>query len=117
MFFKFIDAQINPMLLYTSEIWGTKRMPDTETAHRFSGKKTLNQMVYGDKRQYPLHDQLPQALAETLKNAHDKVHKANVDYAEKRLKTCMPLTATETGQDILNSIWNHVVFRMLGQME
>ena len=124
VFFKLFDAQINPMLLYTSEIWGTKKMPDTETAHHFSGKrplcvsnKTLNHMIYADKRRYPLHDQLPQTLAETLKNAHEKVPKVNVDYAEKRLKTCMPPTAPETGQEILNSIWNHMVFRMLGQME
>ena len=107
-------------------LWSAQQclMSDTEKAHHFSGKrplcvsnKTLNHMVYADKRRYPLHDQLPQTLAETLKNAHDKVPRTNVDYAEKRHKTYMPSTAPETGQEILNSTWNHMVFRMLGQME
>ena len=62
LFFKLFDAQIKPMLLYASEIWGMLRLTAIETAHLFACKrllcvsnKTPNHMVYGDTGRYPLY--------------------------------------------------------------
>jgi hypothetical protein len=62
VFFQLFDAQIKPMLLYASEIWGTVRLSVIESAHLFACKrllcvsdKTPNHMVYGDTGRYPLY--------------------------------------------------------------
>ena len=39
VFFQLCDAQIKPMLLYASEIWGTSRLRITESAHLFACKR------------------------------------------------------------------------------
>ena len=38
VFFQLFDAQIKPMLLYASEIWGTARVSVIEAAHLFACK-------------------------------------------------------------------------------
>ena len=62
VFFQLFDAQIKPMLLYASEIWGTARVSVIESAHLFACKrvlcvsnKTPNHTVYGDTGRYPLY--------------------------------------------------------------
>ena len=62
LFFQLFDAQIKPMLLYASEVWGTSRLANIETAHHFACKillnvsdKTPNHMVYGETGRYPLY--------------------------------------------------------------
>ena len=62
VFFQLFDAQIKPMLLYASEIWGTARVSAIEAADLFACKrllcvsnKTPNHMVYGDTGRYPLY--------------------------------------------------------------
>lgn len=61
IFFKLFDAQIAPILLYASEIWGTENCAEIERVHTFACKKLLNasprtpnQMVYGELGRYPL---------------------------------------------------------------
>ena len=62
IFFNFFDAQIKPMLLYASEIWGINKVTNIEAAHLFALKrllcvsdKTPNTMVYGEIGRYPLY--------------------------------------------------------------
>ena len=62
VFFQLFDAQIKPMLLYASEVWGTSRLANIEIAHLFACKrllsvsdKTPNHMVYGETGRYPLY--------------------------------------------------------------
>ena len=62
VFFQLLDAQIKPMLLYVSEVWGTSRLANIETAHLFAcqrllsvSDKTPNHMVYGETGRYPLY--------------------------------------------------------------
>ena len=62
VFFQLFDAQIKPMLLYASEIWGTSKHHITESAHLFACKRLLslsdkspNYMVYGETGRYPLY--------------------------------------------------------------
>ena len=62
VFFQLFDAQSKPMLLYASEVWGTSRLANIETAHLFACKrllsvsdKTPNHMVYGETGRYPLY--------------------------------------------------------------
>ena len=62
LFFKLFDAQIKPMLLYASEVWGMLRLTAIETAHLFACKKLLcvnnktpNHMVYGDSGRHSLY--------------------------------------------------------------
>ena len=62
VFFKLFDAQVKPMLLYTSEIWGVTQFREIESVHLFACKKLLsvnlrtpNAMVYGETGRYPLY--------------------------------------------------------------
>ena len=62
LFFKVFDAQIQPILLYGSEVWGLNVCKQIETVHLFSLKwflgvssRSPNAMVYGDTSRYPLH--------------------------------------------------------------
>lgn len=62
IFFQLFDAQIKPMLLYASEVWGLLKLDIIETAHLFACKrflsvsdKTPNAMVYGETGRYPLY--------------------------------------------------------------
>ena len=62
VFFQLFDAQIKPMLLYASEVWGTSMLANIETAHLFACKrllsvsdKTPNYIVYGETGGYPLY--------------------------------------------------------------
>ena len=50
------------MLLYASEVWGTSRLANIETAHLFACERLLsvsdetpNHMVYGETGRYPLY--------------------------------------------------------------
>ena len=61
------DAQVQPILLYGSELWGLNVMSAIENVHLFSLKKMLqapiftpNVMVYGDSGRHELriHDVL-----------------------------------------------------------
>ena len=62
VFFQLFDAQIKPMLLYASEIWGISKHRIIESAHLFACKRLLslsdkspNHMVYGETGRYPLY--------------------------------------------------------------
>ena len=62
IFFKMFDAQIKPMLLYGSEIWGLKEYKSVEKVHTFALKKLLNvsprtpnDMAYGETGRFPLY--------------------------------------------------------------
>ena len=62
IFFKLFDAQVKPLLLYASEIWGFTRFSAIEAAHLFACKlslrvspKTPNTMIYGELGRYPLY--------------------------------------------------------------
>ena len=55
------DAQIQPIVLYGSEIWGLQRVDVIEEVHTLACKrflnvplKTPNKCVYGDLGRYPL---------------------------------------------------------------
>ena len=61
VFFRLFDAQVKPIILYASEIWGLTRFNVVESAHIFACKtflrvspKTPNCMVYGELGRYPL---------------------------------------------------------------
>lgn len=61
VFFKIYDAQVLPVLLYGSEVWGFKRFDVLERAHLFAckrilnvGTKTPNAMVLGDLGRMPI---------------------------------------------------------------
>ena len=61
IFFKLFDAQVKPMLLYASEIWGLTRFSVIESVHLFACKRILNvsrmtpnTMVYGELGRHPL---------------------------------------------------------------
>ena len=61
VFFKIFDVKIQPILLYSAELWGLNRLEHIEKVHlmickRFLGVpvKTPNKMVYGDLGRYPL---------------------------------------------------------------
>ena len=60
-FFKMFDVQIQPIVLYGSEVLGLQRIDVIEKVHTFACKhfvnvplKTPNKMVYGDLGRYPL---------------------------------------------------------------
>ena len=62
VFFQLFDAQIKPMLLYATEVWGTSWLANIETAHLFACKrllsvsdKTPNHMVHGETERYPVY--------------------------------------------------------------
>lgn len=62
VFFQLFDAQVKPMLLYASELWGYTRLAVIESPHLFACKRLLsvtnrtpNHMVYGDTGRYPLY--------------------------------------------------------------
>ena len=62
VFFKLFDAQIQPMLLYGSEVWGIEECQTIEKVHLFALKRFLNVadrtpniMVYGDTGRFPLY--------------------------------------------------------------
>ena len=62
VFFKLFDAQIQPILLYGSEIWGFSRFECIEKIHLLACKKFLcvglstpSCMVYGECGRYPLY--------------------------------------------------------------
>ena len=61
IFFKMFDAQVQPVLLYGSELWGVTRRPNVEAVHLFACKRFLgvdtrspNSMCYGELGRYPL---------------------------------------------------------------
>jgi len=61
LFFRIFDVQIQPMLLYGSEIWGTDNSSIIEHVHLFSLKRFLsvpmltpNVIAYGETGRYPL---------------------------------------------------------------
>ena len=60
-FFKLFDAQVQPTLLYASELWGLKEHPEVEKSHLFACKRFLsldvkspNSLVYGETGRFPL---------------------------------------------------------------
>ena len=61
LFFKLFDAQIQPQLLYASELWGLQEHTNVEKVHTFACKqllrvdqKTPNSLVYGETGRFPL---------------------------------------------------------------
>ena len=62
VFFKIFDTQVQPILLYSSEIWGFQRFDCIERVHLAACKKYLNVspqtpncMVYGECGRFPLY--------------------------------------------------------------
>jgi len=60
-FFKLFDAQVKPMLLYASEVWGANQYKTVESVQLFACKKLLsvsprtpNTMAYGETGRHPL---------------------------------------------------------------
>ena len=66
-FFKIFDSKVQPVLLYSSEIWGLQRLENIEEKKRFFLShlmaykrflgvpvRTPNKMVYGDLGRFPL---------------------------------------------------------------
>jgi len=72
VFSKTFDAQIQPALLYTSEIWGTGRVETVEKVHLFATKRLLrlsnitpSVIVYGESGiKVPASRQLPAIVQE-----------------------------------------------------
>ena len=61
LFFKMLECQVLPVLLYGSEVWGLGKSIVIETVHLYGLKrflnvtiKTPNVMIYGDTGRYPL---------------------------------------------------------------
>jgi len=61
VFFKLFDAQVQPTILYTSEIWGLRNTDGIEKTHVFACKRFLgldirtpNHLVHGELGRYPL---------------------------------------------------------------
>ena len=62
IFFKVFDAKVQPILLYSSEIWGTSRLESIEKVHLMACKyflgvptRTPNKMIYSELGRYPLY--------------------------------------------------------------
>ena len=60
-FCKIFDAQVQPVLLYGSEIWGLHRLDNIEKVHTFALKRFLNvhaklpnKFIYGEMGRFPL---------------------------------------------------------------
>jgi hypothetical protein len=60
-FFHIFDTQVQPVLLYASEIWGLSRLDNIEKIHTMAIKRFLNvpakvpnKFVYGETARYPL---------------------------------------------------------------
>lgn len=60
-FFRIFDSQVQPVLLYASEVWGLHRLDNIEKVHTFAIKRFLkvplklpNKFVYGEVGRYPL---------------------------------------------------------------
>ena len=69
LFFKMLECQVLPVLLYGSEVWGLGKSIVIETVHLYGLKrflnvsiKTPNGMVYGDKGRCPF------AVNEAMRN-------------------------------------------------
>ena len=61
VFFKIFDSQIQPILMYASEVWGLKRYDSIEKVHLTAcksflnvGPQTPNAIVYGECGRYPI---------------------------------------------------------------
>ena len=61
-FFQIFDTQVQPVLLYASEVWGTHRLDNIERVHTRACKRYLgvslrvpNKFVYGETGRYPLY--------------------------------------------------------------
>jgi hypothetical protein len=61
-FFKIFDSQVQPVLLYASEVWGMNRLDNIERVHTRACKRFLNvsirvpnKFVYGETGRYPLY--------------------------------------------------------------
>lgn len=61
-FFQIFDAQVQPILMYGSEVWGLETVQSIEKVHTVACKrflnvplKTPNKCLYGDLGRYPLH--------------------------------------------------------------
>ena len=61
-FFKIFDTQVQPVLLYASELWGLHRLDSIEKVHTLACKRVLNvhsrvpnKLVYGELGRYPLY--------------------------------------------------------------
>ena len=61
-YFKIFDAKVQPILLYSSEVWGLRRLENIEKVHlgackRFLGVpiRTPNKMIYSELCRFPLY--------------------------------------------------------------
>ena len=62
VFFKLLEAQIYPQILYASEIWGPQAFRSVEGVHMLAAKKYLgvkvktpNLLLYGELGRHPIH--------------------------------------------------------------
>ena len=61
-FFKIFDTQVQPVIMYASEVWGLHRLDSIERVHTYACKRLLNvtsklpnKFVYGETGRYPLY--------------------------------------------------------------
>ena len=61
-FFRIFDTQVQPVLLYASEMWGLHRLDNVEKVHTLACKRFLNvhlrvpnKFVYGELGRHPLY--------------------------------------------------------------
>jgi len=61
-FFKIFDTQVQPVLLYSAEVWGLRRIDSVEKVHTLACKRFLkvhmkvpNKLVYGETGRFPLY--------------------------------------------------------------
>ena len=97
-FFRIFDSKVQPILMYSAELWGHTRLDSIEKVHLMACKRFLgvprftpNKIVYGETRRYPLYiaaavkfikywfkllsmsrDRLPRQAYETLLSLDEK---------------------------------------------
>ena len=88
IFFKLFDAQVKPMLLYSSELWGMTRYKAIESVHLFACKRlvnvsarTPNTMAFGEVRKYPIYREFRYyfaLLVQATENASEQIAKTSL---------------------------------------
>ena len=106
MYSKIFDAQIQPALLFASEIWGTGRVETVEKVHLFAPKRFLrlsnrnSVIVYGERGRYPLAVKL-----------QDTQHKILAETPETESRSAafwgLPMSSESggKGQGIFGEVW------------
>ena len=99
LYFKIFECQVQPILLYASEVWGLSKCNVIETVHLYSLKqfmnvhvKTPNVMIYGDTGRYPLSINATMRLAKfwlkVLRMDEDRLPKRVYKMLMKSIDCC-----------------------------